>query len=76
MTDTEKFEPVLGELAQYIEHGDFMRIAKVCIRPDGQPYTSDYVRKTLLKLRANKLIVRKAKGYFRKKKKIHEALSS
>ena len=64
----------LQMLQSKIEHGDYQRIANLTRKDDGTPYTSDYVRKVLLGLRINPVILKKAQKYLSKKEKLVESL--
>lgn len=58
-----------------VEHGDYARIASLCKRPDGTPYSSDYVRKVLKGLRTNKEIEKKSLKYLRAKRRVMAELA-
>ncbi|HAA23753.1 MAG TPA: hypothetical protein DCP28_35120 [Cytophagales bacterium] len=76
----EKKENTTGIVARIeagefeVDHGDYQRIARLCLKSDGKPYTADYVRKVLLGLRKNAVIEKKALAYFRKKQSMYKAL--
>lgn len=66
---------LIAEGIYQIQHGDYQRIANLCHRGDGRPFTADYVRKVLLGLRQNSTIEKKALRYLKKQKKLMETLS-
>lgn len=65
---------LLEELQAQIEHGDYQRIANLTVKGNGQPYTADYVRKVLLGLRQNPVILKKAQRYLKQKEKLVKSL--
>lgn len=65
---------ILAALQAKIEHGDYQRIANLTRKPDGKPYTSDYVRKVILGLRLNPAILKKAQRYLAQKEKLVKSL--
>ena len=65
---------LLEELQAKIEHGDYQRIANLTVKTDGTAYTADYVRKVLLGLRQNMVILKKAQRYLKQKEKMVESL--
>ena len=65
---------LLETLQAKIEHGDYQRIANLTLKPDGKPYTSDYVRKVILGIRINPMILKKAQKYLNQKEKIVQQL--
>ncbi|MEL6537905.1 MAG: hypothetical protein AAFQ98_20965 [Bacteroidota bacterium] len=77
MKDNSSLEKAIGDLAEYYQHGDFQRIANLVKKKGGEEtYTADYVRKVLFGTRDNNQIVKKAKQYFKKKRRMTEELAS
>ncbi|MEL6535819.1 MAG: hypothetical protein AAFQ98_10425 [Bacteroidota bacterium] len=69
----------LGEWAAWTEHGDYQRLAQLIRKPHPrhatERYTADYVRKVLLGLRSNAMILNTAKKYLKQKKQLMERMS-
>ena len=74
MRSSKDIVTLLEEEKYKVEHGDYQRIANVTKKPNGEPYTADYVRKVLLGKRDNPTIKKIAKLYFKRIQKLQDEL--